>query len=575
MMKQPSWIGHTLGGRYRLEKLLGQGGMSAVYRAEDPNLRRPVAIKLIHSHLASDPQFVRRFEEEAAAVAQLRHPNIVQVYDFSHDGDTYYMVLEFVPGDTLYDRLHALNSAGQRMPLDEVIGIATTLCEAVDYAHQRRMIHRDLKPANVMITPEGQPILMDFGIVKIVGGDTHTATGAMIGTVAYMAPEQIRGERADQRTDIYALGVMLFEMVSGQRPFQGDSAPATMMMHLTEPVPDVRKLNEKVPPALAAVIEKAMAKAPDQRYQTAGEMAVALADAGRAPATVMAARAATGTAATAAAMTHGPAAIPPATAAPSAGAGRPVEPPPPVSPGSGSRAMRPWFIGGAVAALVGVVAILCGALFLGSQLFATNGNPTNPTAVAVVLDANSAQEPEVSITAGNSHAPAATPTEVAVEPSPTATLVATPTPTAQPTATDTPQPTATFAPTATQTATAVTATSTIAPTAVPATPTTASADPAVRITRIDLSGDRYAVYYETIGYTPNNASLHIHFFFNTVPPANAGNPGSGPWKLYDLPVPFMDYGPADRPDGATQMCALVANHDHSIRLGTGNCVGLP
>jgi eukaryotic-like serine/threonine-protein kinase len=275
-MKQPSWIGHTLGGRYRLETLLGQGGMSAVYRADDPNLRRAVAIKLIHGHLAGDPEFVRRFEEEAAAVAQLRHPNIVQVYDFNHDGDTYYMVLEFVPGETLYDKLRQLNSAGERMPLEEVVAITTTLCEAVDYAHRRRMIHRDLKPANVMITPPGQAILMDFGIVKIVGGDTQTATGAMIGTVAYMAPEQIRGERADHRTDIYALGVMLFEMVSGQRPFQGDSAPATMMMHLTEPVPDVRRLNSSVPAALVAVIEKAMAKAPEQRYQTAAEMVAAL-----------------------------------------------------------------------------------------------------------------------------------------------------------------------------------------------------------------------------------------------------------------------------------------------------------
>jgi hypothetical protein len=595
-MKQPSWIGHTLGGRYRLEALLGQGGMSSVYRADDPNLRRPVAIKLIHSHLAADPEFVRRFEEEAAAVAQLRHPSIVQVYDFNHDGDTYYMVLEFVPGETLYDRLHALNSAGQRMPLEEVMGITTTLCEAVGYAHQRRMIHRDLKPANVMITPQGQPILMDFGIVKIVGGDTQTATGAMIGTVAYMAPEQIRGERADHRTDIYALGVMLFEMVSGQRPFQGDSAPATMMMHLTEPIPDVRRLNSSVPAALVAVIEKAMAKAPDQRFQTAAEMAAALAAVAQGASPMVAGRESADAAATAvlappAAESH--AITPPGAPATGsmAGSRNPVTSPSPDLPGTaGSRKMRPWFIGGAVAALLGVLAIICGGLLVGSQLFAGNGNVTNPTEVAVVLDADEGQESNAVAPVANSGVTPATPAEAAVEPTATATAQPTATAAVQPTATATAQPTATSAatatsePTATQTATAVPATATYVPTAVllaPHTPTAAPPavimppDPAVRITRIEFSGDRYAVYYETTGYTPNNAQLHIHFFFDTVPPATAGVPGSGPWILYDLPVPFTGYGPAQRPEGATQMCALVANPDHSVRLGTGNCVNLP
>lgn len=580
-MKQPSWIGHTLGGRYRLETLLGQGGMSAVYRADDPNLRRAVAIKLIHGHLAGDPEFVRRFEEEAAAVAQLRHPNIVQVYDFNHDGDTYYMVLEFVPGETLYDKLRQLNSAGVRMPLEEVVAITTTLCEAVDYAHRRRMIHRDLKPANVMITPPGQAILMDFGIVKIVGGDTQTATGAMIGTVAYMAPEQIRGERADHRTDIYALGVMLFEMVSGQRPFQGDSAPATMMMHLTEPVPDVRRLNSSVPAALVAVIEKAMAKAPEQRYQTAAEMVAALTAVARGVPAETPTAAATVALPPAAGMTHptaqirGAAEIEPA----SRSSGRSPQPAP-VSPGmaaqpaSGS-AMRPWLIGGSVLALLGLVALICGGFLLGSQLFAGIGNGTSPTEIAAVETGMSPQPNPVE-TPVDGGVTTTTPAESAVEPSPTATAQPTATATSEATATATAQPSATFAATATHTPTAVPATATHTPAAVPPTATTSPPEPAVRITQIALSGDRYAVYYETTGYTPNNAQLHIHFFFNTVPPASAGVPANpNNWILYDLPVPFTGYGPSQRPDGASQMCALVANPDHSVRLGTGNCVNLP
>src|SRR3990172_2327698 len=222
-MPTPTWIGHTLGGRYRIEDLLGQGGMSAVYKAADPNLRRTVAVKLIHSHLAADPEFVRRFEEEAAAVAQLRHPNIIQVFDFNHDSDTYFMVLEYVQGDTLRSKLKALSEKQQRLPLAESIRIMAAICDAVHYAHQRGMIHRDLKPANVMINPQGQPILMDFGVAKILGGQQHTATGAVVGTPAYLSPEQVRGDRPDARADIYSLGVVLFEILAGRPPFQSDS----------------------------------------------------------------------------------------------------------------------------------------------------------------------------------------------------------------------------------------------------------------------------------------------------------------------------------------------------------------
>ncbi len=276
MNEQPSWIGKKLKDRYEITELLGQGGMSAVYKAYDPNLKREVAVKLIHAHLSDDPEFVRRFEAEAAAVARLSHPNIVDVYDFDHDGSVYFMVLEYLRGETLQQRLRRLNEADRLMPLEEVIGIQSQICEAVDYAHQMGVIHRDLKPANVMISPEGKAVLMDFGIVKIVGEQQHTATGTVLGTARYMSPEQIRGDAVDRRSDIYSLGVVLYEMLSGRPPFDAESAMTVMRMHLEEPVPDIRDIAPHVPEALLDILNKALAKYPDVRYQTAGDLAADL-----------------------------------------------------------------------------------------------------------------------------------------------------------------------------------------------------------------------------------------------------------------------------------------------------------
>jgi len=269
-------VGHVLGGRYEIEDWIAQGGMSTVFKACDPNLKRTVAIKLIHPHLSDDPEFVQRFEQEAAVVAQLRHSNIIQVYDFDHDDDVYYIVLEYVPGETLQDRLKALNAASRRLPLAVTIQLMATMCDAIAYAHQRGMIHRDLKPANVMLNRQGEPILMDFGVAKMLGESHFTATGTVIGTALYMSPEQARGERPDARTDIYSLGVMLFEMITGQPPFEGDSAVAVLMKHVNEPVPDARQLNADIPDELVVVIERALAKNPADRYQTAAQMAAAL-----------------------------------------------------------------------------------------------------------------------------------------------------------------------------------------------------------------------------------------------------------------------------------------------------------
>jgi hypothetical protein len=568
-MTQPTWIGQTLGRRYKIEALLGQGGMSAVYKATDPNLRRQVAIKLIHPHLATTQEFVSRFEEEAAAVAQLRHPNIIQVYDFSHDNNVYYMVLEFLPGESLEQRLRRLNGARQRMPLGEITGTMVKICQAVGYAHSRGMIHRDLKPANVMIMPTGEPILMDFGIVKMLGGDTQTATGGLIGTVAYMAPEQIRGERADPRTDIYALGVMLFEMISGQRPFQGDSAPATMMMHLTQPVPDIRTLNQETPPALVGIVEKALAKSPADRFQSTHEMAAAL-------------QTVSLTGSMAATRLDGPTAIQqprtieqqrpplptPMTPAPMP---RPAAPPQPAQPAAGGPPR--WLVAGGVAGALLLILVLCvTAAALGSQFLDGSGfggdtaTPTRPIFVAEVTDVPAITTAPATV--ASEEIAVTEPASPTTLPAAATTAPATAT-TAPPAASEAPPATPTTLPTASPTAFAT-------PTALPS-PTLqpTPAGPTALITGITLNGSQYQIAFTTAGFNYGLPGTHVHFFFDTVTPAQAGVPGSGPWKLYGGPSPFTEYTTADRPPGATRMCILVANADHSVQLNTGNCVALP
>lgn len=275
-MEHPTWIGRTLSGRYRIDGMLGQGGMSAVYKALDPNLRRIVAIKLIHEHLSTDPSFVQRFESEAAAVASLRHPNIIQVFDFNNDDGVYYMVLEFISGETLQDRMKRLAGGEQQLSLEEAIKFTINISDAVGYAHQHGMVHRDIKPANIMLDLDGQAILMDFGIVKILGGESHTSTGAVVGTARYMPPEIIRGEAADHRSDIYSLGITLYEMLSGRPPFVADSAMTLMMMHLNNRVPDVRDFRDGIQLEFVSILEKCLAKDREDRYQSATELSADL-----------------------------------------------------------------------------------------------------------------------------------------------------------------------------------------------------------------------------------------------------------------------------------------------------------
>jgi serine/threonine protein kinase len=644
-MARTNWIGETLNGRYRLDEKLGQGGMATVYKATDPNLRRVVAIKLIHPHLSENPDFVRRFEEEAAAVAQLRHPNIVQVHDFSHDDDLYYIVFEFVPGESLQARHQRYLSDEREVPLDETVAIIAKVADALDYAHKRNLVHRDVKPANVMINIHKEPILMDFGIVKIAGGTQHTATGAVLGTARYMAPEQIRGEKVDSRTDIYSLGAMLYELVSGRPPFDSDSAMTVMMMHVSDPLPDVRQFRPNLPLDLVAIIDKALAKKPSERYQTAAEMAVALRAANLDAAPIVAPPIAplpeqtfveTPSVAAAAPVAALSAADTFIDRAPQAGSGAvaespplppPPKTPPPTAPPSPGKSNRLPMIIGAVALFVLLVVL---GITVGPSLFGggdDNGVVTETDArsgavgveeVVVDVEATDSAEKSAATATASANAIATESAEAdelataevaaaaAIAATATADVIvatesaeaeaddgskslATATPVDLPTATPTPKPLATATPVP---ATATPPPATTAPDSdgdgvldandnCPNEAGTSAnngcpvAAKSVRINSITLDGNNYVVNYATTGYTPQLPGEHIHFFFNTVSPDQAGVPGGGPWILYGGPNPFTQYTVGDKPANATQMCALVANSDHSVIQGTGNCVTLP
>ncbi len=272
-------------GAYEVLDLLGRGGMAEVYRGRHPRLDRIVAIKVLSERMASQSDFRQRFEREAQAVAALRHPSIVQVFDFGDVEGVYYMVMEYIEG---LDLGHYLQETGP-MPGERVCPILRNMARALDYAHAQGIVHRDVKPSNVMLCiSEDQPnfwenddccaILTDFGIAKIrAGGTGVTKTGMMMGTLDYMAPEQIRGaRRVDGRADVYSLGVMAYRMLTGKLPFQGDNLSAVMMAHLHEPPPDPRSVAPDMPEEVALAIMRALAKDPEERHPKASAMIEAM-----------------------------------------------------------------------------------------------------------------------------------------------------------------------------------------------------------------------------------------------------------------------------------------------------------
>ncbi|MFW6135601.1 MAG: serine/threonine-protein kinase, partial [Chloroflexota bacterium] len=230
----PSGLEGRTVGRYRILEPLGRGGMARVYRAYHPQLDRYVAVKVLRADLIGDQEFDAgswraRFQREARAVAALRHPNVVRVFDFDVAGNLSYIVMECLEGDSLKTRLNDYRVRGERMPLGEVVRILLDVLNGLAYAHSEGMVHRDLKPANVLLTGRGDAVLSDFGIAQIVGGTRHTVPGALMGTVNYMSPEQGREGHSDPRSDLYSLGVIFYEMLVQRPPFEADTPLAVVM----------------------------------------------------------------------------------------------------------------------------------------------------------------------------------------------------------------------------------------------------------------------------------------------------------------------------------------------------------
>lgn len=264
--------GTLIDNRYKVRGRIGSGGMADVYLCDDQHLGRPVALKVMHERFAADQSFVQRFEREAQAAAALQHKNVVNVFDRGQVGSTYYIAMEYLPGRTLKDVVNAMGALDPKL----AIHICLQILAAEKFAHSKGLVHRDIKPQNVMIDDEWNVKVTDFGIAhNPVDGDI-TQTGQMVGTAQYISPEQAQGKPVSNASDLYSTGVVLFEMLTGKVPFDGDSSVAIALQHINTPTPRPQAVNPTVPPALDAVVVKAMAKSPVERYASADEFSQAL-----------------------------------------------------------------------------------------------------------------------------------------------------------------------------------------------------------------------------------------------------------------------------------------------------------
>ena len=278
----PDWLGKTIG-KVRVDRLLARGGMAEVYLGTHLTLERPVAIKLLHSHIEEEPILLERFNREAKVVAGLRHSNIVQIFDFDTADGHPYIVMEYLKGPTLASYLRGLHARNERIPSHQVARLLKALTAALDYAHDQGVIHRDSNAGNIILHKKGESIpldqpltndveaiITDFGLVRIADAATQTASGMVSGTPAYMSPEQARGDKTDHRTDIYSLGVVLYEMLAGRVPFEADSTLSVLFMQIHNTPAPIRGIL----PEVQEVLDRSLAKDPNERYQTSREMAV-------------------------------------------------------------------------------------------------------------------------------------------------------------------------------------------------------------------------------------------------------------------------------------------------------------
>jgi serine/threonine-protein kinase len=267
---QSPLIETTLSGRYRIDAEIASGGMSTVYLAFDQTLERPVAVKVLHSEICGDPSALERFRREARTVAQLSHPNVVMVIDAGEDDGRPYIVFEHIQGETLKDRIRRLGP----LPISAAVAYAIEIGRALEAAHERQLVHRDVKPHNVLIDEEGRAKVTDFGIARNLEIEALHLTGAgrVVGTTDYVSPEQALGHEVTGQSDLYSLGIVLFEMLTGEVPFRSDNSMDVAIKHVREGLPDVQKRRPQVSAALAAVVERATAKGVANRYQSAGEM---------------------------------------------------------------------------------------------------------------------------------------------------------------------------------------------------------------------------------------------------------------------------------------------------------------
>lgn len=517
-------------GPYQIVAPLGEGGMAAVYKAYQPSMERYVAVKVLPRQMADSAEFIARFKREAHLLAQLQHPHILSVFDYGQADGYTYIVMPFIQSGTLADVMKT-----RRMSMPEVRRIVTQVGDALGYAHVRGMIHRDVKPSNVLVDERGNCLLTDFGLARMTEASAKlTSSGAIMGTPAYMSPEQGAGMSLDGRSDIYSLGIIFYEMVTGQVPYSAETPIAIVFKHIQDPLPAARKFVPDLPEEVERVLLKSLAKKPEDRYQTAEDFVHAVQMAIPAypvaasrpvvtgsPETLIAASSmrqptVPPTAPAAAPIVYGAPAVPPSSAS------RPAISQPQISAAKKKNSL--WALAGiGVLGACGVGALL---LVLGVNYLRNNAAPL-PTATEAASTATVTIESTVIAT-------------VPVEPTLTPTLDVPPT--------------------------------------LPV-PPLAAVPPGVRFARInaiDLNPqNQYVVEYETFEYSEVLPGMHVHFFFDTVRQEDAGSPGRGPWKVYGGPRPFTGYSASQRPSDAALMCILVANPNHSAMPQSGNCFPLP